>query len=75
VGKLVTISCGLLAASVLGVFGAMRSRPSLAVAGSIIMFLESFVMFSLFPLTLAAALLLLLAALQSSRAARLHAVW
>lgn len=74
VGMLVTIPCSLPVASLLGVFGAMHSRPSLAVAGSIIMFLESAVMFSLFPLTLAAALLLLLAARQSSRAARLSAV-
>jgi hypothetical protein len=74
VGMLVTIPCGLLAASLLGVFGALRSRPSLAVAGSIIMFLESAAMFSVFPLTLVAALLLLLAARQSSRAARVNAI-
>jgi hypothetical protein len=74
-GRLVTIPCGLLVASLLGVFGALRSRPSLAVAGSIIMFLESAVMFSIFPLTLAAALLLLLAARQSSLATRPSAIW
>ena len=74
-GMLVAIPCGLVVASLLGVFGALRSRPSLAVAGSIIMFLESAVMFSLFPLTLAAALLLLLTAWQISRAARLTAIW
>ncbi len=65
--RLTIVSGGLLIASVLGVAGVFSSRPLLTVIGSVILFLESIAaIFSLAPFTFLAAILLLLAARQTS---------
>lgn len=66
VWRLVTIPFGLFIASFLGIGGVVSSRPWITAAGSVILFVESIVIFSLAPLTLFAAVLLLLAARKSN---------
>ena len=69
--RLVTIPFGLFIAGVLGIGGVVSSRPLMTAAGSVILFGESIIIFSLAPLTLFGAALLLLAA-RTSNAERVH---
>lgn len=68
VWRLVTVPVGLFIAGFLGIAGVVASKPLLTAAGSVILFIESFVIFSVAPLTLFAGVLLLLAARQNTRA-------
>ncbi len=69
--RLIVVSGGLFIASVLGIVGVLSSMPLLTVTGSMILFLESIAaIFNLAPFTFVAAILLLLAARQTSLAKR-----
>jgi hypothetical protein len=63
--RLVTIPLGLFIASILGVAGVVSSKPLMTAAGSVILLGESIIIFSLAPVTLFAAVVLLLAARKS----------
>ena len=64
--RLIIVPGGLLVASALGLFGVLRSIPLLTAIGSAILVLESIAaIFTLAPLLLTAAILLLLAARQT----------
>ena len=61
--RLILVSGGLDAAGTLGILGALGSLPLLTVSGAVILFLESLALiFSFAPLTIASAMLLLIAA-------------
>jgi hypothetical protein len=63
---LVLVNGGILIGSALGVVGALRSLPWLSVFAAAIMFCESIVVFSIFPLTLLAGGFFLLAARETA---------